>query len=67
MPVPKKRLSRTRRDRRRAQHDKAPMPSMVRCSACGEYKLPHHVCGACGWYKDRYVLEIEEASAEAAE
>ncbi|NIR31140.1 MAG: 50S ribosomal protein L32, partial [Gammaproteobacteria bacterium] len=26
---------------------------------CGELKRPHHVCAACGHYKDREVVEVE--------
>jgi large subunit ribosomal protein L32 len=28
------------------------------CSKCGEPKLPHRACGACGVYKDRQVIEV---------
>lgn len=61
MPVPKKRMSRTRRDRRRANHDKLDAPSLTSCPSCGEQKLPHRVCGACGFYKNKYVFEVEGA------
>ena len=26
------------------------------CPNCGELKRPHHVCGACGYYRDREVV-----------
>ncbi len=56
MPVPKKRLSRTRRDRRRANHDKLAAPNLSTCSRCKAHKLPHRVCGSCGYYKNREVI-----------
>lgn len=64
MPVPKKRMSRTRRDRRRANHDKVEAPNLATCPACGAHKLAHRVCGACGFYKDRYVLSVPETVEE---
>jgi large subunit ribosomal protein L32 len=30
------------------------------CTQCGAPKEPHRICGACGWYKDRYALEVVE-------
>ena len=60
MPVPKKRLSRTRRDRRRANHDRLDAPNLGRCSRCGAFKMPHRVCGGCGYYKNREVIQVPE-------
>jgi large subunit ribosomal protein L32 len=60
MPVPKKRTSTTRRNRRRANHDKVKRPDLATCSRCGSYKLSHRVCGTCGYYKDRQVIEVPE-------
>ena len=60
MAVPKKKISKSRRDMRRAHHALKPMGS-VECPNCGELKLPHHVCGACGHYKDREVVEVPGA------
>jgi len=28
------------------------------CPRCAAAKLPHTVCPACGWYKDRQVVEV---------
>jgi len=60
MPVPKKRTSQSRRNRRRANHDRLTPQQLASCPACGEKKMPHRVCGACGFYKDRYVIEVPE-------
>ncbi len=60
MAVPKKKISKSRRDKRRAHHALAPA-SYVECSNCGELKRPHHVCGACGHYDGREVFETETA------
>lgn len=60
MPNPKRRHSKARRDRRRS-HDGLPIPNPSLCPECGEVKLPHRVCAHCGHYKDRQVVDTEEA------
>jgi len=59
MAVPKQRLSRTRRDKRRA-HDFLTPPNVVDCPHCHEPRLPHRVCPSCGMDKGRQVLKVEE-------
>jgi large subunit ribosomal protein L32 len=58
--VPKKRISKARRDRRRA-HDALTRPHLVVCEECGEMKRPHYVCEVCGTYKGIKVLPGVEA------
>lgn len=60
MPNPKRRHSKARRDKRRA-HDALHTPSLSRCPQCQELKMPHRVCPACGYYKGREILEIEQS------
>jgi large subunit ribosomal protein L32 len=55
VPQPKRKLSQGRRDRRRA-HDALITTSLVQCSNCGEMRLPHTVCPACGHYQGREVI-----------
>ncbi len=57
MAVPKRRKSRSQRDKRRANHDKVTAPNFIPCPKCGEMTLPHRVCGACGHYKGRKVVD----------
>lgn len=59
MAVPKKRVSRARRDKRRAQAWKLSAPALSRCTQCGELKTPHRVCGNCGYYKGKEVIAKE--------
>ena len=59
MAVPKRRISRTRRDKRRSNVWKLEAPTLVKCEKCGQYKRPHRVCPACGCYKDREVIKKE--------
>ena len=56
MAVPRKKVSRSRRDKRRSHHALKP-PGTVECTHCGERKRAHHVCQACGYYGDREVVE----------
>lgn len=58
MAVPKRRTSKTRRNKRRT-HVKLSVKGMVPCSHCGEMKLSHHVCKHCGTYKDEEVVEVD--------
>ena len=59
MAVPKRRKSRSKRDSRRANH-KISAGVYNECKACGAPREPHRICATCGWYKDRYVLEVVE-------
>lgn len=56
MAVPKRKVSKARRDKRRSQVWKLSAPAFSRCPQCGEYKMPHRVCGNCGYYKGKEVI-----------
>ena len=55
MAVPKKKISKSRRDMRRA-HEALTAAAHVECPNCGETKRPHHICSACGYYDGREVV-----------
>lgn len=59
MGVPKRKTSKARRDKRRANHTVA-VPALGRCAQCNEMHLAHRACPNCGYYKGRLVLELEE-------
>lgn len=62
MAVPKRRQSKARSANRRAQWSAGfSKPTTIACPRCQEPKLPHRVCGACGYYRDREVIPQEEA------
>jgi len=61
MAVPKKKISKSKRNSRRA-HDSLASSAYEECTNCGELKRPHHVCDACGHYNDREVTATEEAA-----
>lgn len=58
MAVPKRKMSKARRDSRRANW-KLTKPNYITCSNCGEMVLPHHVCTECGYYGGKEVIEKE--------
>jgi large subunit ribosomal protein L32 len=58
MPNPKRKMSKTRRDKRRT-HYKATVPSLSRCANCGELKLAHRACPNCGYYAGRSMFVPE--------
>ncbi len=59
MPVPKRRTTSSKRNMRRANHDKVAPPNLVPCSNCSAPSLPHRVCAACGHYRGKAVLKKE--------
>jgi large subunit ribosomal protein L32 len=59
MAVPRNRLSNARKNNRRSHHAKKPKV-VLKCSGCGEARLPHTACPACGVYGDH---NIAKASA----
>jgi large subunit ribosomal protein L32 len=60
--VPKRRTSRSKRNIRRANHDKVTAPQLIACGNCGEPVVPHRVCASCGHYKGRAVKETAAKS-----
>lgn len=57
MAVPKRKVSKARRDKRRSSVWKLDMPAFSKCTQCGELKAPHKVCGNCGYYKGVEVIK----------
>ena len=57
-PLPKRKISKGRRNRRRA-HDAIGAPRLVQCSNCQEMTLSHRVCPHCGQYKGRQMIDVD--------
>ena len=60
MALPKRRHSVTR-GRLRRTHWKLDKVGLMECPQCKQAKLPHRVCGNCGYYKGRTAEVKEEA------
>lgn len=57
MAVPKRKVSKARRDKRRSNVWKLEAPALVKCGNCGAFKLPHQACANCGTYKGEEVIK----------
>lgn len=59
MAVPKRRRTSSRRDMRRAQHDKVEAPNLIPCPNCSAPTVAHRACASCGQYKGRKVIQTK--------
>ncbi|MDR1551525.1 MAG: 50S ribosomal protein L32 [Holosporaceae bacterium] len=62
MAVPKKKVSKSRRDMRRSHLALTPINAVI-CPNCSESKLPHHVCKHCGVYNGQQILKDRRQTA----
>lgn len=62
-PLPKRRVSRSRRDKRRT-HDSLSVVHLVECPQCHKPRRPHRVCPWCGYYRGVEVVAVEEETGE---
>ena len=60
MAVPKRKLSKARRDKRRSNVWKLEAPAIEKCGNCGAFKRSHRLCPECGMYKGRLVVQKTE-------
>ena len=58
MAVPKRKQSRSN-TRARKSNWKGAAPTYAECPQCHQPKQPHVVCGNCGYYGGREVVEVE--------
>ena len=57
MANPKRKISRSKRDHRRANWVSSIKKSQLTvCENCGEKKIPHRACPSCGYYAGRNVI-----------
>ncbi|NLB22154.1 MAG: 50S ribosomal protein L32 [Clostridium sp.] len=61
MANPKRKTSKGRRDRRRAQTFTLAAPSIVECPNCHDMKLSHRVCKNCGHYDGEAIIAKVDA------
>jgi large subunit ribosomal protein L32 len=59
MAVPKRKISKTRRDKRRSHHH-AEANTLVPCAHCKQMKVSHRVCPHCGYYAGVEVIEQKD-------
>jgi large subunit ribosomal protein L32 len=56
MGVQQHRRSKAKNRSRRAEILKLKAPNLMECPKCHEFKQPHRMCLACGYYNDREVV-----------
>lgn len=59
MAVPKRKTPRSKTRTRRASNWRLDAPPRSVCPNCGAAKTPHVVCGTCGRYRGRQILDVE--------
>ncbi len=59
MAVPKRKVTRSKRDMRRA-HDALRLDAYVEDKTTGELHRPHHIDLKTGMYKGRQVIKVKE-------
>jgi len=57
MAVPKKRTTKSRRDKRR-MHIYLRPPVLSVCPKCGKEVRPHTLCQNCGYYKGKEIIDV---------
>ena len=58
MAVPKRKTSKSRSCTRQA-HDALPKRSFAKCPRCSQAALPHTVCGNCGYYRGKMIVDMD--------
>ena len=59
MAVPKRKTSKSRRNKRRSHH-RINSPNVIEDKKSGEFRLSHHVDLKTGIYKGRQILDIKK-------
>jgi large subunit ribosomal protein L32 len=62
MALPKRKHSKSRRDKRRSANSKLFAANLSICPQCRKLRLPHRVCPFCGYYNGKpvVILEVKE-------
>jgi large subunit ribosomal protein L32 len=59
MALPKRKHSKSRRDKRRGGNSKLSAVNLAICPQCKARRLSHRACPFCGYYKGKPVIVIE--------
>ncbi|MSR07463.1 MAG: 50S ribosomal protein L32 [Gemmatimonadetes bacterium] len=62
MAVPKRRTSKSKKNKRR-NHVRAYPVAVQVCPRCNSPKRPHRVCGDCGYYAGKKEIEVKDSAA----
>jgi len=67
MAVPKRKVSKSRRDSRRSAVSKLNAPALAVCPKCNAPKAPHKVCPECGYVNEKLTVKDGKIVVKAAE
>ncbi len=67
MAVPKRKVSKSRRDSRRSEVSKLSAPALAVCPQCKAVKAPHKACPECGYVNDKLSVKDGKIVAKVAE
>jgi large subunit ribosomal protein L32 len=56
-------MTSSKRDMRRANHDKVTAPNVVPCPNCSAPMISHRVCPSCGHYAGKAVIDVGSSNA----
>ena len=59
MAVPKSKVSKQRRNKRRSSVWKLETPGVTTCPKCGAFRLPHRLCKACMTYDGKVFGQVQ--------
>lgn len=59
MAVPKRKTSHQAKNKRRS-HLRLKNPAIIKCGNCGATARPHRICGECGFYKNKEIIEVKD-------
>ena len=59
MAVPKRKIGKARRDKRRASNIKMTAPNIIECPKCKAANVAHRECAECGYYHSRDAVKKE--------
>ncbi|MEA1939510.1 MAG: 50S ribosomal protein L32 [Candidatus Caldatribacteriota bacterium] len=56
MPMPKRKTSKSKTNKRRTNCWNLDEKNLVECPRCHEMKLPHRTCPECGYYNGKKII-----------
>lgn len=59
MAVPKRKISKERKRKRRSHHALT-APNVIACPECGEPRMSHRACPSCGFYNGIKVVATRD-------
>lgn len=65
MAVPKRKVSKSRRDKRRSSVWKLGAPTLVECPECHTLKAPHKACPNCGYANKKLSVKDGKITVKA--